>query len=590
MMAIDVLAVRDSRIFVNQLNYHEDQVARRETMFYLKAIAFVLATFVVLSSVITVNSQKSIGDKPAKGGGRTRSAVRAMNGMVATSQPLASAAGLRILQQGGNAVDTAVAAAAVLCVVEPMMVSPGGDLFALVWDAKKKELKALNASGRLPKAASIDELKKRGFTKTPPDGIHSVTVPGAVDGWAKLLERYGTMKLSQVLQPAIDYAERGFPVTDVIAGDWDNALQHKANADFAATFLPNGKPLAAGEIFTNKNLANTLKLVAAKGSSVFYTGEIAQKILKFAQAQGGLHTAQDFAAHTSNWLDPISTTYRGHTVYELPPNNQGLAVLEMLNILEGYDVKSLGHNSAEYLHLLVEAKKLAYADRAWHIADPAFYKAPLDKLLSKEYAAELRKKIDAGKAGSDTPPSSRGGEDTVYLTVVDKDHNAVSFIQSIFSAFGSGLVAGDTGVVLHNRGAGFSFDPNNPNKLEGGKRPFHTLIPGMVFHDGKPWLTFGVMGGDMQAQGHAQVLMNMIDFGMDVQQAGEQARFRHFESGLALESAIGPDVRKLLEAKGHKLTMAPGMFGGYQAIMIDPKTGALFGGSDPRKDGCAIGW
>ena len=559
-------------------------------MFYLKAIAFVLATFVVLSSVITVNSQKSIGDKPAKGGGRTRSAVRAMNGMVATSQPLASAAGLRILQQGGNAVDTAVAAAAVLCVVEPMMVSPGGDLFALVWDAKKKELKALNASGRLPKAASIDELKKRGFTKTPPDGIHSVTVPGAVDGWAKLLERYGTMKLSQVLQPAIDYAERGFPVTDVIAGDWDNALQHKANADFAATFLPNGKPLAAGEIFTNKNLANTLKLVAANGSSVFYTGEIAQKILKFAQAQGGLHTAQDFAAHTSNWLDPISTTYRGHTVYELPPNNQGLAVLEMLNILEGYDVKSLGHNSAEYLHLLVEAKKLAYADRAWHIADPAFYKAPLDKLLSKEYAAELRKKIDAGKAGSDTPPSSQGGEDTVYLTVVDKDHNAVSFIQSIFSAFGSGLVAGDTGVVLHNRGAGFSFDPNNPNKLEGGKRPFHTLIPGMVFHDGKPWLTFGVMGGDMQAQGHAQVLLNMIDFGMDVQQAGEQARFRHFESGLALESAIGADVRKLLEAKGHKLTMAPGMFGGYQAIMIDPKTGALFGGSDPRKDGCAIGW
>lgn len=549
-----------------------------------------ILAIILFISVTTVNSQKSIGDKPAKGGGRTRSAVRGMNGMVATSQPLASAAGLRILQQGGNAVDAAVAAAAVLCVVEPMMVSPGGDLFALVWDAKKKELKALNASGRSPKAASIEEMKKRGFTKTPPDGIHSVTVPGAVDGWAKLLERYGTMKLSQVLQPAIDYAERGFPVTDVIAGDWDNAIQYKANADFAATFLPNGKPLAAGEIFTNKNLANTLKLVAAKGRDVFYTGEIGQKILKFAQAQGGLHTAQDFANHTSNWLDPISTTYRGHTVYELPPNNQGLAVLEMLNILEGYDVKSLGHNSAEYLHLLVEAKKLAYADRAWHIADPAFYKAPLEKLLSKEYAAELRRKIDAGKAGSDTPPSSRGGEDTVYLTVVDKDHNAVSFIQSIFSAFGSGLVAGDTGVVLHNRGAGFSFDPNNPNKLEGGKRPFHTLIPGMVFRDGKPWLTFGLMGGDMQAQGHAQVLLNLIDFGMDVQQAGEQARFRHFESGLALESAIGSDVRKLLEAKGHKLTIAPGMFGGYQAIVIDPKTGALFGGSDPRKDGCAIGW
>lgn len=555
----------------------------------LRIVATIL-TIILFISVTTVNSQNSIGDKPAKGGGRTRSAVRAMNGMVATSQPLASAAGLRILQQGGNAVDAAVAAAAVLCVVEPMMVSPGGDLFALVWDAKKKELKALNASGRSPKAASIDELKKRGFTKIPQDGIHTVTVPGAVDGWAKVLERYGTMKLADVLQPAIEYAERGFPVSDVIAADWDNALQHKANADFAATFLPNGKPLAPGELFTNKNLANSLKLIAAKGRDVFYKGELAAKIVKFAQAQGGLHTAADFAAHTSNWLDPISTTYRGHTVYELPPNNQGLAVLEMLNILEGYDVKSLGHNSAEYLHLLVEAKKLAYADRAWHIADPAFYKAPLEKLLSKEYAAELRKKIDAGKAGSDVPPSSRGGEDTVYLTVVDKDHNAVSFIQSIFSAFGSGLVAGDTGIVLHNRGAGFSFDPNNPNKLEGGKRPFHTLIPAMVFRDGKPWLTFGLMGGDMQAQGHAQMILNLIDFGMDVQQAGEQARFRHFESGLALESAIGADVRKALEAKGHKLTMAPGMFGGYQAIMIDPKTGALFGGSDPRKDGCAIGW
>lgn len=558
-------------------------------MFRQKFTVALIAMTVVVSSSIPVESQKSVGDKPARGGGRTRSAVRAMNGMVATSQPLASAAGLRILQQGGNAVDAAVAAAAVLCVVEPMMVSPGGDLFALVWDAKKKELKALNASGRSPKAISIDELKKRGFSKIPQDGIHAVTVPGAVDGWAKLLERYGTMKLSQVLQPAIEYAERGFPVTDVIAADWDNALQHKANADFAATFLPNGRALEPGEIFTNKYLANTLKLVAAKGRDVFYTGEIAQKIVKFAQAQGGLHTAEDFASHTSNWLDPISTTYRGYTVYELPPNNQGLAVLEMLNILEGYELRSLGHNSAEYLHLLVEAKKLAYADRAWHIADPAFYKAPLDKLTSKEYAAELRNKIDLNRAQERTP-GPRGGEDTVYLTVVDKDHNAVSFIQSIFSAFGSGLVAGDTGVILHNRGAGFSFDPNFPNKLEGGKRPFHTLIPAMVFRDGNPWLTFGVMGGDMQAQGHAQVLINMIDFGMDVQQAGEQARFRDFESGLALESAIGADVRKLLEAKGHRLTIAPGMFGGYQAIMIDPKSGALFSGSDPRKDGCAIGW
>lgn len=540
--------------------------------------------------MFTANSQNQVGDKPASTGGKTRSAVRAMNGMVATSQPLASAAGLRILQQGGNAIDAAVAAAATLCVVEPMMVGPGGDMFAIVWDAKKKELKGLNASGRSPQAISIDELKKRGVNQMPSGGIHTVTVPGAVDGWAKLLERYGTMKLAQVLQPAIEYAERGFPVTDVIAADWQVGLSHKDHPDFAATYLPNGKPPAPGEIFVNKNLANTLKKIAAQGPDVFYRGEIAAKIVKFANEEGGLHTRRDFASQTSNWVDPISTTYRGYTVYEIPPNTQGMTALQMLNIMEGFDVGKLGHNTAEYLHLLVEAKKLAFVDRARHIADPAFYEAPLDKLLSKDYAAEMRKRIDTGHVAGPAESVPRGGEDTVYLTVVDKDRNVVSFIQSIFSAFGSGLVAGDTGIILHNRGAGFSFDPNNPNKLEGGKRPFHTIIPAMVLKDGKPWLSFGVMGGDMQAQGHTQVLLNIIDFGMDVQRAGEQPRFRDFENGLALESEIGADVRKALEAKGHKLTTSPGAFGGYQAIMIDPKTGALFGGSDPRKDGCAIGW
>jgi len=554
-------------------------------------LSFLLIMALTLTSLpLSTASQNALGDRinSRKGGGR--SVVRAMNGMVATSQPLASAAGLRILQQGGNAIDAAIAAAAVLCVVEPMMVSPGGDLFALIWDAKKKELKALNASGRAPKAISLDELKKRGVTNKPEFGIHTVTVPGAVDGWATLLKSHGTMTLAQVLQPAIEYAERGFPVTEIIATDWREGEQHKANTDFAATFLREGKAYTTGEIFTNKNLANSLKLIAKGGRDVMYKGELANKIVKFAQAQGGLHTMQDFADHKSNWVEPISTTYRGHTVYELPPNNQGLAALQMLNILEGYDVKSLGHNSAEYLHLLVEAKKLAFVDRAKHIADPAFYKAPLAQLLSKDYAAQLRQKINLGQAQEPTANGPSGGEDTVYLTVVDKDRNCVSFIQSIFSAFGSGLVAGDTGIVLHNRGAGFSFDPNAANKLEGGKRPFHTLIPGMVLKDGKPWLTFGVMGGDMQAQGHVQVLLNLIDFGMDVQQAGEQPRFRHFERGLALESAIGADVRQALEAKGHKLTTAPGMFGGYQAILLDPVTGALAGGSDVRKDGCALGW
>ncbi len=560
-------------------------------MLRAKPLALTVSMIFFVSSMFPVNSQNQVGDKPALTGGKTRSAVRAMNGMIATSQPLASAAGLRILQQGGNAIDAAVAAAATLCVVEPMMVGPGGDMFAIVWDAKRKELKALNASGRSPQAISIDELKKRGLDGMPSGGIHTVTVPGAVDGWAKLLERFGTMKLPQVLAPAIEYAERGFPVTDVIAADWElYGLSHKDHPDFAATYLPNGKPPAPGEIFVNKNLANTLKKIAAQGPDVFYRGEIAAKIVKFANEEGGLHTLRDFANQTSNWVEPISVNYRGYTVYEMPPNTQGMAALQMLNILEGYDVGKLGHNTVEYLHLLVEAKKQAFIDRGRHIADPAFYQAPLDKLLSKDYAAEMRKRIDKNQVAGPTGSGPRGGEDTVYLTVVDKDRNVVSFIQSIFSAFGSGLVAGDTGIILHNRGAGFSFDPNNPNKLEGGKRPFHTIIPAMVLKDGRPWLTFGVMGGDMQAQGHAQVLLNIIDFGMDVQRAGEQPRFRHFDSGLALESEIGAEVRKALEAKGHRLTVSPGAFGGYQAIMIDPNTGALFGGSDPRKDGCAIGW
>src|SRR6266511_3718623 len=534
-------------------------------MLRTKTVALTFVTILFASSMDPVNSQNQVGDKPASTGGKTRSAVRAMNGMVATSQPLASAAGLRILQQGGNAVDAAVAAAAALCVVEPMMVSPGGDMFAIVGDAKRKELKGLNASGRSPAAISIDELKRRGIDRMPSEGIHTVTVPGAVDGWAKILERYGTMKLAQVLQPAIEYAERGFPVTDVIAADWQTGLSHK-------------------------DLAGTLKKIAAEGPDVFYRGEIAAKIVKFAQEKGGLHTPRDFANQTSNWVDPISVNYRGYAVYEMPPNTQGLAALEMLNIMEGFDLGKLGHNTAEYLHLLVEAKKQAFIDRARHVADPAFYQAPLDKLLSKDYAAEMRKRIDAERVANQPATEPGGGEDTVYLMVVDKDRNVVSYIQSIFSAFGSCLVAGDTGIILHNRGAGFSFDPQSPNRLEGGKRPCHTFIPAMVFKDGKPWLSFGVMGGDMQAQGHVQVLLNIIDFGMDVQRAGEQPRFRHFDSGLALESAIGADVRKSLEAKGHRLTISPGMFGGYQAIMIDPKTGALFAGSDPRKDGCAIGW
>lgn len=554
-------------------------------------LSFTLSFILIMVGVLPIYSQNAVGDRRNARGGGTRSVVRSMNGMIATSHPLASVAGLNVLQRGGNAVDAAVAAAAVLCVVEPMMVSPAGDLFALVWDAKRREIKALNSSGRAPRALSIDELEKRGFTRMPGSGIHAVTIPGAVEGWSQLLERYGTMKLSDLLQPAIEHAERGFPVTEVIGRDWaDEAPQHAKNADFAATYLPGGRAPRVGEIFVNKNLAATLRQIAAGGRDAFYRGDIARRIVEFARREGGLHTLEDFASHTSNWIDPIKTTYRGYTLYELPPNTQGLTALIMLNILEGFDVRSLGHNTSEYLHLLVEAKKLAFTERARHIADPAFYQAPLDRILSPAYTEELRRRIDRERSAEAVGTGPRGGEDTVYLTVVDKDRNAVSFIQSIFSQFGSGLVAGDTGLILHNRGAGFSFDPQHANRLEGGKRPFHTLVPAMVLRDGKPWLSFGVMGGDMQVQGHVQVLLNLIDFGMDVQQAGEQPRFRHFEGGLALESMIGPEVRRALEAKGHKLIDAPGSFGGYQAIMIDPQTGALAGGSDPRKDGCALGY
>ena len=557
----------------------------------MTAISRMPVYILVLMSVASIClAQNGLGDRENERRGGGRSVVRAMNGMVATSQPLASAAGLRILQQGGNAIDAAVAAAAVLCVVEPMMVSPGGDLFALIWDSKSRQLKALNASGRSPKSISIAALKGQGITSKPETGIHSVTIPGAVDGWATLLSAHGTMSLSQVLQPAIEYAERGFPVSEIIANDWKYGERYRANPDFASTFLPGGRAPRAGEIFRNPNLAKSLRLIAANGRDAFYTGEIASKILAFAKSKGGFHTADDFARQKSNWVPPISTDYRGYTVYELPPNNQGLAALEMLNILAGYDVKGLGHNTASYLHLLVEAKKQAFIDRASHIADPAFYTSPLARLLSEEHAREMRSRIRMDQVAEPPSKGPSGGEDTVYLTVVDKDRNCISFIQSIFSEFGSGLVAGDTGIVLDNRGAGFSFDETSPNKLEGGKRPFHTLIPAMVLKGGRPWLSFGVMGGDMQAQGHVQVLLNLIDFGMDVQQAGEQPRFRHFENGLALESGIEARVRNELTALGHRLTTARGSFGGYQAIMIDPLTGALAGGSDIRKDGCAIGY
>jgi gamma-glutamyltranspeptidase/glutathione hydrolase len=544
------------------------------------------------------------GDRPAPNPRATRSVVMARNGIIATSQPLASAAGLAVLQQGGNAIDAAVTAAAVLSVVEPTMNGIGGDLFALVYDPKTKSVRALNASGRAPAAATLEEFKRRGLASVPYRGELSVSVPGVVDGWSELLARHGTIPLAKALEPAIRYARDGYPVSEIIATQWkDQEATLAKDPAAASTYLIDGRAPRAGQIFRNQRLASSLEQIAKGGRDAFYRGAIAKAIAEDMRRRSGLLAEADLGAHKSDWTDPIATGYRGFDVLEFPPNTQGVVALEMLNILEGFDLKALGHNSAAYLHLLVEAKKIAFADRDAWIADPgATPPAALRRMLSKEYAAERRKDIDPERATRDYKPlaiggaSPSGGEhpvahgDTIYLTAADKDGRVVSLIQSIYESFGAGIVAGDTGITLHNRGTLFSLRPGHPNVLAPGKRPFHTLVPAMVLKDGLLWLSFGVMGGDMQPQGHVQVLLNMIDFGMNVQEAGEAPRFRHMSNGLALESAISPEARFGLDVRGHRIISSVGAFGGFQGILIDPKTGVLMGGSDPRKDGLAIGW
>jgi gamma-glutamyltranspeptidase / glutathione hydrolase len=550
------------------------------------------------------------GDRPAGNPHATRSVVMGRNGMIATSQPLASAAGLRVLQEGGNAIDAAVTAAAVLAVVEPSMTGIGGDLFAIVYDANTSTLHALNASGRSAYAATPDAFAARRLTSIPGDGPLSVTVPGVVDGWSELLSRYGTMPMAQAVAPAIQYAKNGYAVSEIISGQWRGSEQ-KLAADpiAAATFLPHGHALKPGEIFSNPKLAATLETLATGGRDAFYKGPIARAIAADMKRRNGLLDERDFADHRSDWIDPISTRYRGYDVYELPPNTQGFVVLEMLNILEGFDVKAMGHNSAAYLHTLVEAKRIAFADRAAYLADAASVPpAVLQRLISKEYAAERRKEIDATKAspgyragrmtGTNTSAraetdqnfTGRDRGDTIYLTVADGKGNFVSLIQSLFSDFGSGIVAGDTGILLHNRGSLFNLSAGHPDQIAPHKRPLHTLIPAFVMKDGKPYFCFGVMGGDHQAQGHVQVLANLIDFGMNVQEAGEAARVTHGNNGLQVESAVPRAVREALARRGHQVTLGVGAFGGYQGILLDPRTGVLMGGSDVRKDGLAIGF
>lgn len=543
------------------------------------------------------------GDRPSGNILATRSAAVGRHGMIATSQALASAAGLRVLQEGGNAIDAAITAAAVLAVVEPSMNGIGGDLFALVHDAKAKQVYGLDSSGRSAYRATPEEFARRGLTEMAEDGPLAVDVPGVVEGWHQLLARFGTIPLSKALQPAIAYARDGFPVQEIMAAQWQDAAERLAeDAAAARTFLPGGQAPREGEIFANPNLARSLELIAKEGRDAFYTGAIAQAIVADMKARDGLLEMRDFADHKADWVEPLRTSYRGHDVLEMPPSTQGFVALEMLNLMEGFDVKAMGHNSADYLHLLSEAKKLAFADRAAYLADrDAMPKGLLAMLVSKDYAVRRRPEITMQKAGAyaaGTPrgPSSpldfagRDRGDTIYLTAADGQGNVVSFIQSLFSSFGAGIVAGDTGITLHNRGAGFTLTPGHPNRIAPHKRPLHTLVPAMILKEGRPWVSFGVMGGDNQAQAHVQVVANLVDFGMGIQQAGEAARVRHTGTSLAVEAGIGAEVRRALEARGHTLTDGRGAMGGFQGILIDPQSGVLMGGSDMRKDGLAIGW
>jgi len=525
-----------------------------------------------------------------------RSVAMGTSGMVAASHPLATLAGYKILQKGGNAVDAAVAMVSTLSVVEPHSVGLGGDAFALIYLAKGKKLIGMNASGRAPYRANLKWFHEKGLKEIPERGIFPVTVPGALHGWASAAERYGTLSLRELFEDAIHYAEHGFPVTEVIAGEWKEAeqilLSHESSSK---TYLINGKAPKPGQIFINRDLAGTFMKIAEDGIGTFYEGEICDAIVNYSNQHHGLLSHQDFKDHSTTWVEPISAEYRGYTIYELPPNGQGLTVLEMLNILEGYDIGSLKHNSAEYLHLLIEAKKLAFSDRDHFITDPDFEKIPMDQLLSKEYAKKLREKIHLKRAMP--PPSSiqsaRHG-DTVYVTAVDKEKNAASFISSIFRAFGSGMVVGGTGIVLHNRGNSFSLDPKHINRLEPHKRPMHTIIPGMVFKEGKFLMSFGVMGGDMQPQGHVQFLVNLIDFKMNLQEAVDASRVRHLQGlEVYLEDGIPEEVASALQKKGHQLIRgnpAVNQVGGGQAIFLDRSQNVLLGASDRRKDGYALGY
>ena len=525
-----------------------------------------------------------------------RSSVRALNGVVSTTQPLAAAAGLRMMMEGGNAVDAAVCAAAVLNVVEPHSTGVGGDLFALVWTAREKRVRALNASGRSPAGADAGALRRMGLSAIPDDSAWAVTVPGAVSGWEALLNRYGRMPLADVLRPAVGYAEDGFPVSEIIADHWRAGAPRLAAGPAGGELLLNGAPPSAGEIMRIPTLANTLRSVAEGGADAFYNGAIAARISRFAQAMGGWLSESDFARHAPEWVEPASVSYRGVDCWQCPPPSQGVNALMALNICEGFDLAGMGFQSADALHHMIEAMRLAFADALEHVADPAAMRVSPEALLSKEYAAARRSAIAPNRAmataASGSPPAH---PNTVYVSAADGEGNACSLINSVFMSFGSGLVVPGTGIALHSRGASFSLEPAHVNALEPNKPPFHTLMPGMATRDGELAMCYGVMGMMQQAQGHLQVLANTIDFGLEPQQALDAPRFsvRVDEGIVAVENLISADTVRDLSSRGHRIVSMPphgGMFGSGQIIARDPATGALTAGSEPRADGMAMGF
>ena len=556
----------------------------------LRSLAFIAIS--LLNSPLVVTAQA-----PSPGPAPGRSPVYAPHGVVATSQPLATAAGLAVLEGGGNAFDAAVTAAAVLNLVEPHMTGIGGDMFALIWSAKESRLIGLNASGRSGSGMTRDVLLDRGDKEVPTYGAESITVPGALSGWAKLLEHYGTITLAQALGPAIQLAEEGFPVSPIIAQQWADETERLQKDDGAkATFLINGvRAPKAGEWFKNPDLARTFRAIAEGGPDVLYGGELGQLIVNRVQALGGFLTLDDLMGQQANWVEPISVPFKGYRVWELPPNNQGVAVLEMLRILEPYDLAALGHNSAPYLHRLIEAKKLAFADLDQYVGDPAAMKTPVSLLYSDKFIAHRRSKLNPNRAVERPEPgAAMTHSETIYLTVADAQGNMVSFINSLYDAFGSGVVVPGTGFALQNRGSGFTIAPGLPNTVGPHKLPFHTLIPGFVTRSTpqgeEAWMSFGVMGGSMQPQGHVQVLLNLLVFGMNVQDAIDAPRFRHL-GGLkvALEAPLADQVRAKLQAMGHQVVnLAPGSAGGAQIIIRLDK--GWVAGSDHRKDGQAAGY